>query len=633
MILASPLGKAQISQTAQPDDRAVTTATVPSVRSKSAGKVAPLLLAPDRGFLGNEEVRDAWEAFAQGTPGDVVFVTDERTRDSLNQAMRRLAEAGVREVVALPLFLSAWDPRFVLARQVLAEWPKSASASAAPSITLGPVSLGRIFGQSYLAVEVLADRFRAIRNPAGREVIVIGHGAKDAESRRRMESDWQRLAELAADGFGFKSVRALVWYDSSKPENRDQQQEAESALAEAGKTGERVAVVPFHFGKKLDSMMTFSAGLRHRLPQDAEWIEGEVTPHPAVATWIAREFNRRLPLQADDLGVVFLAHGSDFHWNETMRQAVDSLAKRYKIEFAFCMADPPLVERAVRKLEQRGARAIVIVRVFGLAASFERDVERMIGLDVEKALLAAADAGGGSNAGEHAHHQHDAVQGGHAGHAHHGHVAGPPGPRIRSSALFSTAGGLEDHPFFAEALLDRAKALSNSPERETVILVAHGAGDDPTNDHWRQILQSLAARMRTNGGAAFRDIRVGTWREDWPEQRAPEVTAIRRMVEQASRDGGRAIVIPARTAAQGDEREFLKGLDFELGRGFAPHPLFARWVEEKIREGLEAFASALPSSDATAHAAHAGGGAGSAPQAHSHHEHSTQAVPGHKHQH
>ena len=311
-----------------------------------------------------------------------------------------------------------------------------------------------------------------------------------------------------------------------KPENRDQQQEAESALAEAGKTGERVAVVPFHFGKKLDSMMTFSAGLRHKLPQDAEWIEGEVTPHPAVATWIAREFNRRLPLQADDLGVVFLAHGSDFHWNETMRQAVDSLAQRYKIEFAFCMADPPLVERAVRKLEQRGARAIVVVRVFGLAASFEREVERMIGLDVEKALLAAADAGGGSNAGEHAHHQHDAVQGGHAGHAHPGPVAGPPGPPLRSSPLFSAVGGGRPS-FLCGGLLDRAQAFRTA-ERETVILVAHGTGDDPITT----IGVKFSAWLHgcTNGGAAARSR--GHLAHDWPEQRAPEVTAIRRMVEQ-----------------------------------------------------------------------------------------------------
>ena len=75
---------------------------------------------------------------------------------------------------------------------------------------------------------------------------------------------------------------------------------------------------------------------------------------------------------------------------------------------------------------------------------------------------------------------------------------------------------------------------------------------------------------------------MGTWREDWPEQRAPEVTAIRRMVE-ASRDGGRAIVILARKATSASSSRALT-----LNRaGFAPHPLFARWVEEKIREGLE----------------------------------------------
>ena len=91
--------------------------------------------------------------------------------------------------------------------------------------------------------------------------------------------------------------------------------------------------------------------------------------------------------------------------------------------------------------------------------------------------------------------------------------------------------------------------------------------------------------MRTNGGANFRAIRTGTWREDWPDKRASELAAIRHIVEDAARDGGRTLVIPARTAEQGNEREFLKGLNFELGTGFAPHPLFARWVEEKIREG------------------------------------------------
>jgi hypothetical protein len=153
-------------------------------------------------------------------------------------------------------------------------------------------------------------------------------------------------------------------------------------------------------------------------------------------------------------------------------------------------------------------------------------------------------------------------------------------------------GGLEAHPFFAAALLDRAKALSKDPTRETIVLVAHGSGDDTTNDHWRRLLESLATQMRTNGAANFRAVRTGTWREDWPDKRAPEVAAIRKIVEDAARDGGRAIVIPARTAAQGNEREFLKGLEFELGTGFAPHPLFARWMEEQIRASVARLESA-----------------------------------------
>lgn len=545
---------------------------------------APLIIAPDRGFQGNEEIRDALEAFTAGTPGEIVFVTDERTRDTLRRATQRLNEAGAKEIVVLPLFLSASDPRWTLAQRCLSEWTNTASTTA-PDV----VAQTRVFGQSYFAVEVLADRFRAVANPAGRDVIVVGC-TDEATSSERLEADWQRLARLAAEGFGFKSVRALVWPAKSEGEVGEESKKAERALAELVINGERVAVVPFHLGKKLDGMMTFNASLRSKLPKAAEWIESDLTPHSAVTQWIAREVNRQTPFRGEDLGVVFLAHGSDYHWNETMREAVASLTDRYKIEFAFSMADPPLIERAVRRLEQRGARAIVVMRVFGLADSFERIVKRALGLDVEEAFssrgavdeaLCSPDPRLQTNRAQAtvaAHAQMD--------HGGHGHTTGPQ-PRIRSSALLATVGGLEAHPFFASALLDRAKALSKNPARETILLVAHGSGDDATNDHWRRLLESLASQMRTNGGAKFRAIRTGTWREDWPDKRAPEVAAIRGIVEEANRDGGRALVIPARTSAEGNERELLQGLDFELGTGFAPHPLFARWVEEQIRQGAD----------------------------------------------
>lgn len=552
-----------------------------------AAHPAPLIIAPDRGFQGNEEIRDALEALTQGTRGEIVFVTDERTRDTLRRATQRLTEAGVREIVVLPLFLSASDPSWLLAQRCLAELTNTVPGSSSAPLAL---TQARVFGQSYFAVEVLADRFRAIPNPAGRDVIVVGC-ADEAELRQRLETDWQRLATLAAEGFGFKSVRALVWPAASQSEGSDKSKSVERALADLVINGERVAIVPFHLGKKLDGMMTFSASLRSKLPKAAEWIESDVTPHSAVTLWIAREVNRQTPLRAEDLGVVFLAHGSDYHWNETMREAITSLTDRYKIEFCCSMADPPLIERAVRRLEQRGARGIVVVRVFGLADSFERNVKRALGLDVEEIFsscgtldeaLCSPDPRLQTNRAPAA--VAARAQAAHDAHGH-GHASGPQ-PRIRSSALLATTGGLEAHPFFASALLDRAKALSKNSARETILLVAHGSGDDATNDRWRRLLESLVAQMRTNGGANFRAIRTGTWREDWPEKRATELAVIRRMVEDATRDGGRALVIPARTAAQGNEREFLKGLEFELGTGFAPHPLFARWVEEKIREGV-----------------------------------------------
>ncbi len=73
----------------------------------------------------------------------------------------------------------------------------------------------------------------------------------------------------------------------------------------------------------------------------------------------------------------------------TMREAVGPLDTRYPIEYVFSMADQPLIERAVRRLEKRGARAAVIVRVFGLVPAFRSEVERMIGTNIEASNISS----------------------------------------------------------------------------------------------------------------------------------------------------------------------------------------------------------------------------------------------------
>ena len=83
----------------------------------------------------------------------------------------------------------------------------------------------------------------------------------------------------------------------------------------------------------------------------------------------------------------------------------------------------------------------------------------------------------------------------------------------------------------------------------------------------------------------FRHVQCETLREDWPERRAEAERRIRAYVKAASRDGGRAIVVPFRIAGFGPYRRVLDGLDYVAdGRGFCPHPNMTRWVEVTAEE-------------------------------------------------
>lgn len=131
----------------------------------------------------------------------------------------------------------------------------------------------------------------------------------------------------------------------------------------------------------------------------------------------------------------------------------------------------------------------------------------------------------------------------------------------------------EDDPLFADALLARARALSRDPVRETVILVAHGDGDDAQAAHWRETLASLARRMRELGGDRFRAVRAATWREDWPDKRKPAVQEVRAFVQEATADGGRAL---------GGERGPCRG----GGRGRAAEPGGSRGRSRRSAAGV-----------------------------------------------
>lgn len=512
------------------------------------GKAGYLVVAADRGFLGNKEIRDAVHTFTQSETRDaeVVFVLGESSEARLALALDTLRGRGADQVVALPLFLSAHHPRLARTQAWLSD---------------EDVVWARPFGDTYLAVEVLAERLRTVERPHKHNAILLSYGAETEGEREQMQADLDRLGEQAAAELGMRRIQSIVWFDMDAEPQDNLRRKATGDLIRAILRPGRSAVVPYNLGPKLDSMMSLGAFARARLPRRTHYVEEEVLPHPAVALWMEREASRLAPLSAQDLGVVFLAHGADFDWNEAMRDAVAPLHERYDIAFAFSMADQPVIARAVEQLEDRGARAIVVVRVFGLASSFEHSVHRMFGLDIEQ------------------HHSGHTADHGSMGHG----TMMPPSARIHTASRVTTVGGLEDSPLFAQGLLARAQSLSTDPANETLILTAHGAGEDERNDQWRTRLTSLADQMVAEG-AAFRAIETGTWREDWPKQRKPEIAAIRAAVEAGNADGGRVIVIPARTAGQGPEDEYLAGLDYTLGTEFAPSKPFLTRVEAQIRQ-------------------------------------------------
>lgn len=257
-------------------------------------------------------------------------------------------------------------------------------------------------------------------------------------------------------------------------------------------------------------------------------------------------------------GVLVMAHGGDATWNEAVEQVVAPLRDKYPTEIAFGMADSSTMRTAVQTLEARGVREIAVVRMFISGESFLPETEYILGLRSELPAVALAS---------------------HSEHEHHGHHMAPP-EQIRTSAtILASRNGVAESPLLDDILVERVKALSTNPSQESVLILAHGPGDDGENGSWLANMDRRIARVRELG--PFRAVRCETLREDWPEKRAEAEERIRQYVEHGNRGGGRVIVVPFRIAGFGPYAEVLHGLSYLAdGRGFCPHPNMTSWIEQ-----------------------------------------------------
>ena len=246
-----------------------------------------------------------------------------------------------------------------------------------------------------------------------------------------------------------------------------------------------------------------------------------------------------------------MAHGGKEEWNEAVEAALAPVKGDIPTAVAFGMANPDNLAEAVVKLEGQGVDCIAVVRLFVSSQSFLHQTEYLLGLrhDAPPIFVLMPDDGSG----------HD------------------PKPIQVRAALGISRDGLMDEPQMGSVLAERALSLRDSSRLESVIVIAHGPGDDSENEIWLSRLNALADSIRVTG--QFSEVVVHTLREDWREKRSSAEAGIRAFVQGQHDMGVHVIVIPFRLFGFGPYADVLEGLTYvSSGEGLLPSVHVTDWI-------------------------------------------------------
>lgn len=296
-------------------------------------------------------------------------------------------------------------------------------------------------------------------------------------------------------------------------------------------------------------------------------------------------------------GLLLMAHGGSPEWNAAVEQAVLPIRSERPVAIAFGMADRASLQAAASELATRGATRIDVVRLFLYRDSFLHQTEYLLGLRPDPP----------SEFVDHAAHS----MSGYSGHRHGGAAndsaataasvhgasaparaaATPPSPIRCPVPIRLSHAGLLDDPVAGEILRERARHLSRDARHESVLLLAHGAGDEAENSRILARIEGMAQALRDD--APYAAVRGETLREDWPEPRARAEKRIREFVASEHAAGRRVLVLPVRLFGFGEYRQVLKGLTYTADElGLLPSPAITGWIRAQLADLEESRAAA-----------------------------------------
>ena len=532
---------------------------IPAGAAAPPSKTGFLVIAPDRGFLGNQEIRSLIDEFKQSYPAALGLIGPEYTGVEgeyavyMTRAVQELKQAGATEIVAIPLFLSTSDPLMKRAIPTLSAYAAGLPLRWAP-----------VMAESHLISQVVLDRVEALsRQPEQERLILLGIGATDEASEQALKIDVDKLLAYVRRYTHFREAESVIYYDREAEGAEKKNQEIKAhVLAQIAKQGHTI-VVPTFIGPKFDRSMAMTSWLGHQFKGlNVSYQGAELLPHPNALLWLKKTANQFVAARPDEIGVVIMPHGSTQPWNDAAERTIEPLKTKYKIEMAYGMGDSGIIQNAVSLLEQQGVKRIVFVRMYELERHMKPLTDYILGLTNSPTLPGHADG--------------------------HGRDSAFPS-QIRSAALFSTFGGYtENFPPIANVLCERITEVSQEPSKETVVLLAHGAQTDEDNNHWLSVIRANIERVKKDPRCApFKAIKAATVREDWPEQREKAVADVRKMIEENDKTG-RVLVIANRMYGSGPYKKMLTGLNYALNeKGFAG-PIITQWLEIGIGQTVTA---------------------------------------------
>ena len=208
-----------------------------------------LVIAPDRGFMGNQEIRDIHQSFSETYLSSLAFITPEETDRFLNEGIKKLTGEGVSELVVIPMFLSDHHPLYKLAKERLMN----------SNLTDLQVKFKETMSESYLTAEILADRISEVSvNPVEESLVVVATGASNLDEMDSIRADVERILHMNHGRFSFNS-KSVVVFDDQGGRSEESQKRLSDILSTIRDEGLKPVVVTFDLTPKLDGMMAFGS--------------------------------------------------------------------------------------------------------------------------------------------------------------------------------------------------------------------------------------------------------------------------------------------------------------------------------------------------------------------------------------